>query len=398
MIGVLAVLAILATIIASTTTRSLDIASANLESTNLSTYASSLLKSVTRNRSVPTAANVASAIATELGMDLKDVSTNARNNLRLFVYDPDLWIGTNKAGQGYVQTVAGAALKDPNDATLGVGLRPVHPRLVICSSLGANLPDLSGLSVNDFAIIWGTPAGTVPNVAAFGSGSWGGTTGGDDLRIQRLDLSPLFVHLVLYNYNYPAPTPGQYCIDSDRVGTLTNAVPSSNLYPNPNGIDSYFLQGTVLRLLKSTAAGGKVDADQVLSRDTSFAYVQDVWRSSINLGGAVDPRAAMMGSALWAAASMFMGSPYNTNAVNGAIPPVIVNDMSMFMTNYVNWANAGFPVSSGSPYYYTYTAAYSSQSTLYAAMQNLVGATWNANKGQFKINMTTYACTNPPSQ
>jgi len=148
----------------------------------------------------------------------------------------------------------------------------------------------------------------------------------------------------------------------------------------------------MVALLKSAAAGGSLDVEQILNRDTTFAYVQDVWRSTASPSQNVDPRAVLMGTALWAVAGNFMASPYYTHAANGVTPVVLVNDMGTFMTNYVNWANAGFPTAPGNP---NYTAAKNSQTTLYADMANLVGATDQGN-GTYQLNMVSGACTNPP--
>jgi hypothetical protein len=215
---------------------------------------------------------------------------------------------------------------------------------MIVSSLAGRLPGaLAGLTEGDFNNLWdATTDASLQSVTGFGGWKY------DDVRVQHIDLAPLFVHLILYNYNAPSTTQGQYRVDPDRLGTALTPVPAWNdTNGGKYGVDTYFLRGTVLGLAKSTQAGSALDSNQILSRDTSFAYVQDVWRSSVNLGEGVDPNAALFGNALWAVAQAFMSSPYNSLAVTNfgqkVSPPVVVTNMQVFMSNYVVWAWSNFP-------------------------------------------------------
>jgi type II secretory pathway pseudopilin PulG len=370
-IGILAVLTILATIMVSSTPKQLDRLASDLERTNMVNYANALQKSILRTRYIPGTNGLIQAIATELGMDIKDVGTNARSNARFFLIDPDFQFYTNRnlatilpSGQGWQQNNDGAFLVPPA-AVYGAGsnLPPFHARVILVSSLGPALANsLGSVSKGDFVSIWNAPDGVVPGIPAFSG--WTGT--GEDLKVQRIDLGGLFVHVILFNYNAPATTNvGRFSIDHDRVGSVISIVPNGNF-----GVDTYFLKGTMLSLYKSTNVGGTLDSDQILSRDTSFDYVQDVWRSSINLGEGIDPNAAMFGNALWATAQAFMSTGYNTNAVANMTPPRVVNSMANFMTNYVNWANAGFPLSGA-----VYAAAKSAQNVMITNMYALAGTT-----------------------
>jgi type II secretory pathway pseudopilin PulG len=403
MIGVLAVLAILATIILSATPRRFDIEAGNLESTNLLKYATALQNSILRTRVIPSSNNIAQAIADELGMDVKDVNINARYNQRVFVYDPTLAIGTSVGGQGYTQGILGGYLADTNNPGLFTGRPPNNPRLMMISNLGPvplppgvtnvlvtdpnGLTDASGLN---FATLWGWTDGSVPS-----SGPWASWAGrGEDVKIKRIDLGSLFLHLILYNYNYPSVGRGQYAIDR----LATNQTPVNSAFPQTNGVDSYYLKGTILGLLKSTSLSSTLDCEQILNRDASFGYVQDAWRSSLNLGEGVDPRAALMGDALWTTASMFMGSPYSTTALNSnnvaggpsyITPPDVVNDAANFMVAYVNWATNGFPGALSNNVYLT-------QKQMINDMNRLCGASPPNNSASPTVSFTAGACTNPP--
>ena len=98
MIGLVAILAILATVIISTTPRRLDIAAANLENTNLVNYAAALQNNILRSRYIPGTNDWATAIAAELGVNVSSVTNNARNIPRYFLIDPAMQIGANALG------------------------------------------------------------------------------------------------------------------------------------------------------------------------------------------------------------------------------------------------------------------------------------------------------------
>jgi prepilin-type N-terminal cleavage/methylation domain-containing protein len=391
MIGVLTVLAILATVVISTTTTRLDITAGNLETTNLVNYASALQRTVLRNRYVPGTNDIAQVIATELGMDLKDVKVNARNNSRAFVFYPNnstfFCFYTNQnlidaghlvhGGQGWSQNIGGAFMLPPG-AVYGAGSNapPSKPQIMIISSLGAALPSQVLAGNIDFQALWTLNDGDSP-AGITGFTSWSGKA--SDLKVQRLDLSPLFVHVILYNYNYPSASQGKFSIDIDRPGGITNTVPNGRY-----GVDTWFIKGTTLGLFKTS---GVLDANQMLVRDTSFAYVLDTWRSSVNLGEGIDPVAATWGNALWATAEAFMGSPANSLNVNSTTPSLVVTNMQRFMDSYVAWANAGFPAGSIS------NAARLAQDLMVTNMFNLCGsATWNINGA---LNFNQGACTGP---
>jgi hypothetical protein len=396
MLGVLTVLAILATIIIAATPRQLDLVAANVESTNLVRYATALQSSIFRTRVIPSSNNLAQAIANEMGMDVKDVNVNSRNMPRAFIYDPSLTIGAaSVGGQGYTQTILGGGVPALVTGALWVTNPPTNPRLMILSTLGtAGLPSgvTNGISAADFATLWGWADGSVPT-----NGPWSGWAGqGEDVKIQRVNLSPLFVHLVLYNYNYPSTNRGQYAIDR----LATNQIPSNGAFPNTNRVDNYFLKGTLLGLFKSTNLNSTLDAEQILNRDTSFAYVQNVWHSSLNLGAGVGSASARNGNAIWETAALFTGSPYSTTSLNSAnvaggpnhvTPPDVVNDIQNFMLAYLNWSTNGFPAAFSNNVYLT-------QKQMIDDMNRLCGAAPPNNGATPTVSFTSGYCTNPPTQ
>jgi len=343
MLGVLAIVAILATVILSTTTRRLDIIAGNLETTNLANYAAALQNSILRTRRIPGPGRTdwATNIASELGASVSSVTNNPRNLLRCFLIDPNIQIGVNGGGLPYQQSIAGSVITNGS----GLVVQP-NVRVMILTSLGAALPSAvinASLSVAQFQNIWTNQDGSIPTDAI-----WSGFKSGDDLKVQRINLDSLFVQLVLYNYPpFSTNPPGRYAIDH----LATNSVPNATI-----GMDAYFLRNTILGLYEDPAVPDP-QAEQILSRDASFVYIQQVWRGTLDLGQGP--------TALELAAGAFISSPTNAAAIT---PPQVVNAISNFMSAYNSWANASFPAS-GNPQHDNASAA---QATMVTNMSRLI--------------------------
>ena len=378
MIGLVAILAILATVIISTTPRRLDIAAANLENTNLVNYAAALQNNILRSRYIPGTNDWATAIAAELGVNVSSVTSNARNIPRYFLIDPAMQIGANALGVlPYAQSNVVAAIAAGTLTT-----EPSSPRVMLVTSLSTPLPNFitSGTaSSNNFNSVWNWTDQSPTPPAVFPA-SWNNR--GTDLIVQRINLRPLFVQLVLQNYPPPPKGPsvqGQCAID--QLGPYS--VP---LYSGANG---YLLQNTVLDLYHDGVSGA-LQARQILNRDANFFYMEQVWRGSLifatSTGGSATG-ASLMGSVFLATSQAFMSSPYYTKATGGMTPPQVVNTMSNFMVSYTQWAGSGFP--SGS----SQNDAKSKQTAMFTAMQSLVGYDGSGQLGA----LTAGACTNPPA-
>ena len=201
--------------------------------------------------------------------------------------------------------------------------------------------------------------------------------------VQRINLRPLFVQLILQNYPPPPIGPtkqGTFGIDQSP----TFAVP---LY---DGLKAYILANTVLSLFQDVGSGGTLQARQIVNRDASFFYIQQVWRGSLTFGTNSNQTvswASAMGSAFLATSQAFVASPYYTQAAAGMTPPQVVNTMSNFMVSYINWAAGGF---AGGP---SQNDARSKQTAMFNAMQELVNYSGSGQLGA----LTAGACTNPPA-
>jgi type II secretory pathway pseudopilin PulG len=349
-VGVLAIIAILATVIFSATVRHLDFAASNLESTNLVSFANALQTSAMRYRYIPGpipgptgSTNWVQMIATELGMNPAMVSTNARNSRRVLLTDPN-----NTIALPYAQTNTGTG-----------SILPPTARLLILSTLGPPFPaSLADGPTGDFNTIWTTPDGTLPAVSASNPlYSWRGK--GDDLKVQRLDLSGLFVHLVLWNY-VAANHLGLY-----QIGQLTpSVVPLA-------GVNSFFLKSTILSLLydRNSMGGQFVDqVDQILNRDAEFFYIPPVWRGTLDLGLGLGQgttnitESSMLAGAFAGTIAAFTASPAtNSRALSGATPSKVASAITTFMNGYMTYATNQS----------SYLTAYGGQSAMFRAMTNL---------------------------
>jgi type II secretory pathway pseudopilin PulG len=325
MVGVLAVIMILATLVFGVTVRQLDAIEARKEDAALARISEALERSVQRQRSIPGPTNWVQAVATELGTDTTFVSQNPRQRTRVLWIDPRLQIGGNGQGLPYHQTIAGSVVTNAG----GVIIPPVNLRLIVFSSLGPTFPSAvvsGGTVAANFDELWNAAPETVP-----AGGPWSAWSGlGRDLRVQRMNLSPLFVRLTLNNH--ASPGQGRYAIDN----LATNAVPNG-----ASGVNAFFIKGTTLGLLTHT---NTLEAQQILTRDCNFVYNLGVWRGTVFNPPPVTP------PVMEYMAELFYRSPRNRNAAGGATPGTVLDAMEAFMAAYNTWAALGtWPKGSSHP-------------------------------------------------
>jgi prepilin-type N-terminal cleavage/methylation domain-containing protein len=305
MIGVLAIVAVIAGLLVPIALRHLDRITSDQEIARLQSLGDALKQSIASTRSIPGITNWATVIATQSGLDTGSVTNNVRNQPRIFLVDTNGWLSTNLP---YAQNSSGAPAV------------PVNARIMLVSSLGKSLPIATGTPLaSDFDALWNAPPGTVP---------WTGWNGDpDDIKIERLNLSPLFVKLVLTTYN--SATNGQYAVDS----SVTNQVPFTN------GFAAYFLKGTVLKLFAGQPVS-TLDSSQVLDQDDSFVYEGGKWKDEIrgNNNSSVGDIAGIV-AAFLAATPNSKAQDTNSNAQQIRV----IQTFTTYMSNYNAWAASGFP-------------------------------------------------------
>ena len=164
MIGVLAIMAIIAGVLAPNALRSLDRTAVNLEAQNLSVLGDQIKLYLRDQGAAPTAANWTTVLASYAGMSTTDLATNRRQMGRVYLTDP----ATNPT-----------------------------QRVLVLSSMraGLALPTAAAISTAaQFQQIWQTADGAVPPVGSWaGWGAWGATANsGSYLVIARVNLLSVY--------------------------------------------------------------------------------------------------------------------------------------------------------------------------------------------------------------
>lgn len=319
MIGILAVIAILAVVLLPVLIRHMDQLAADKEVKQLRTFADGLRQQIVKSRSIPDQSTWYSMIASNLGLSTNQVVRNDRRVVRAYLIDPSFQLqrsGESASGPPYIQN-AGGSIINPN-AT------PYRPRLMILSSIAQTLPVASGVS-SAFNTIWATEDGKVPADSA-----WNSFTKGDDLKIQRIHLADLFVELVL---NSPDGNSGQYGIDGN----------SSTLLP----INRYFLDSSLLELYDGCIAtnAGILRYSEILHRSKSFSFISCSWQQGddsvtrqLERPGPLDLQLAMN-----AFLSLTNHNPWRDGwPVRNTKPPYVTpldihNTMTNYVIRYIDW-------------------------------------------------------------
>src|ERR1039458_8813301 len=217
LVGVLAVMAILAAVLVPVAVKRLDTSAWSTETASLSAMADALKLYIVRSNSIPDQTQWATAISGQLGLAPNQITTTPRKYSRAYLIDTDGWLGTALASGPWTQPSVGTAF------TGGA-------RLMIVSTVGG--PQLPVISPASFKTIWNTPLHASP----WPTTTWAGR--GEDLVIQRINLDPLFCRVILSPID--TTSPGSFAITNGIVSTTTTvaSVPS----------DTWCLQGSVLSL------------------------------------------------------------------------------------------------------------------------------------------------------
>lgn len=332
MLGIMAIVALLALAIVPMLLSELDRLARQQEETSLKRLAEGIEKYVVRNQIIPDHTGWAAAVATALGESNDRVLTNSRGLRRALIIDPSFGVGpagTNKPP--FTQTASGS-------------VAVTNPRYLILSSMGQDLPASvqSGFaaSATEFEQLWNLAEGAVPS-----GWTWNGN--GADLRLQRVNLLPLFHQVTLNNATALA---GKYSANDSTPGVL----PATTL-------TTYFLAGTVLGL---HGVDSSVQSKEMVTRPFSFSFEDGLWRGRL-FAGTTAGAADVTGADVEAAATTFLSSASNPSGT--ATPEQVMAAMETYLTAYNIWAAAGFPASGS-----TKTAVDTAQAALETVAAGLV--------------------------
>jgi prepilin-type N-terminal cleavage/methylation domain-containing protein len=304
MIGVLAIVAILATAMAPVFVKRVDRDVWNQEVSDLNVISNALLMQILRSNNIPSETSWTALLTNWLTRPASLVSMNSRGNARLFLYEQGGWLNAYLPWTQFPSTVLSPV--------------PTNARIALVASIGRPLPNANGpIATADFNSIWNAAQGTVPSYLA-GLG-WNGTA--DDLVIQRVSLDQMFHHLVLTTRD--SPSSARYSIN-----TSSTSLPLPS--PDWRGLDSYYLHGTTVGLWDANGLTNRF----LLVGDTSFTFDGGMWQSQLT-GGSADNSGIATNFA--AAAAAFVATPLVGKS--GSTAQSVLSAFYGFMYGYTVWAN-----------------------------------------------------------
>lgn len=259
-IGVLAIIAIVAAIITPNLARRIARLNGEKEDQALGVLADGLVRYAKNYQTIPGANSWVTNVATMTGLPVSAVRyvNSDTSNSRVYLIYP-AFMPTN------------AATADPLWAQTSSGAASVtNARLLIISSQKSNLalPVSSGRasSAAVFDAIWDWNYDPVTEAPPSGwPAIW--NSNGEYLHVQRVNLSPLFYRTTFSNSQFPSVYP------SAQFGSAAPVTLNST-----SAVDAFYIQSTYVRLYKDTGAGGNLDLSQSIESAMNFLYESNRWR------------------------------------------------------------------------------------------------------------------------
>lgn len=259
MVGVLAILAIVAAIITPNLARRISRGNGEKEDKTLSVLADGLIRHVKANQTIPGSSSWVTNIATQAGLSVNDVryvNPSDTGNSRVYLIHPS-FTPTNSSGTDplWTQSAAGASTV-------------TNARLLIISAhkSGLTLPVSSGRasSASAFDAIWDWNYNeSTKNPPSGWSSPW--TDNGEYLHVQRVNLSPLFQRATFSNMHHGTNYP-YYQVGSAAATVMTAT----------NVVNAYYLSGTLLSLYFTN--GTTLQLSHTLRDNVNFIYESSRWR------------------------------------------------------------------------------------------------------------------------
>ncbi len=235
MIGVIAIIAILASTLAPAIIKDINRAVGESEQENLKILAHGLEIYIRENKIIPAASGWVTAVATISTHSTNKITQNDRFFNRAYYVDPRFFTTIDASFSGYTQTS-------------GLSNTPNSPRILLVSNLKGNTP-AAPITATGFNAIWDQTTG----VALLES---------EDIKIERINLKGLFHRMILTNDN-TTNQPG-YKLES---GT-TNSVSTS-------GVERYVLSDTKVSLVEAPFIGNVLAMVFISNQAKNFAYQLD---------------------------------------------------------------------------------------------------------------------------
>ncbi len=303
MIGVLAVIAILAATVLPNIIRRIDFATWQRETSDLKVMADGLVKTILTDKQILSSNNIPTTIAKYLDLSLNQVTNTPRRFNRVFLVDPSLTI--NGGSLPYSQGSGGSAGQ-------------TSARIMILSTIAG--PAVSTIT-DTFSTIWNTPDGGKP-------ATWTGKA--EDLCIQRVELGGLFHKLYFLNTDTNSTYYGYYRLE-------TNAT----MYAQPSGgqVSTYVLHGTALNLYAAHDPNN-LQMRIIVNRDESFVYQKDQWGHGLTPD---QPDLTLDPNSFGDWVSQFLNAPAPPDPKFAATQRAVVDKFYDYLWSYWSWGNQSPP-------------------------------------------------------
>lgn len=259
MVGVIAIMAIIAALITPNLARRISQSNGDKEDQALDIIGDGLIRSVRATQTIPGANSWVTNVAAQVGLsanDIRYVNPADTASARVYLIHP-LFVPTN------------ASTADPLWSQSASGASSVtNARLLILSSHKSNLalPVSSGRasSTTVFDNIWNWNYDPSTKAPPSGwSGSW--TDNGEYLHVQRVNLASLFQMATFNNAHHGTNYP-YFQIGSSSAAAMTST----------NVVSAYFLDGTIIRLYYTN--GSTLQMTHTLGDGVNFIYESSRWR------------------------------------------------------------------------------------------------------------------------
>jgi type II secretory pathway pseudopilin PulG len=258
-IGVIAIMAIAAAMIAPNLARRISRANGEKEDQALAVIADSLVRHIRVNQTIPGATSWTTNVAAQTALsanDVRYVNPSDTASGRVFLIHPS-FAPTNASGSDPLWTQGTSGASSVTNA-----------KILIISSHKSNLtlPVSSGRASSTavFDAIWNWSFNATTKDPPSGwAGNWTGN--GEYLHVQRVNLSSLFQLATFSNAHHPTNYPYY------QVGSASATSMSST-----NVLSAYYLEGSMLRLYFTN--GATLQLTHTLGNGVNFVYESSRWR------------------------------------------------------------------------------------------------------------------------
>lgn len=239
MIGVMAVMAILAGALAPSVFQLIEEGYQSAEQRSMQTISQALQDVARRDKRVPSLASLdwTTAVADYASLPPQRVLVNEKNFNRRLYADPMFFNNSNQAFSGYTQNQ-------------GLTARPFSPRLMVVSSLTGNIS--ANLNTNTrFTDVWEQTSDAL-------------IVESDTLMIERINLAPLFMRVVLNNAN------------TTQTGFSLEGSAEASVAAASAGVDGsrtiHVISGSMLALNAAPFPGSATQRQLIVSDENSLRY------------------------------------------------------------------------------------------------------------------------------